>query len=749
MGPTLGTQVNLHMIEEEKEMTRTLLRISVVAMTMLALSLTATSVAQTTDELINQLCGRTPAPARNAAQWAEAYEKAFEHLLPLMSAQNAGSRYAPQILLQDMGSHAARPGAEIEREALAKVLAKNVDRADLDRTVRHWIVLQLERIGKGESVPCLAKLMTDPDEHLRDFARRALEKNPDASATDALLKALVQAKDAKWKVGLINALGTRGARIAVQPLQDALGDADPSVAAAAVTALANIGGQDGARAILSVFEMPLSPLYMKAAQGLIDIAQERVRRNDLAGAMEIYGWLYEGATSFARNNPDINPFNIRAAAIVGMIACNPLQASEQIHTWMHDEDPKVRAAVVAAVRASPSKAPTRALTALLTELDPQSQVQVLGLLADRGDLSSVDPVKRLLDSHQEIVRLAAIETLTKIGTDDGAEALLPIAVAGSGPAQRAAREGLATMAGPRVEEAIAAYAAAGRPETRVVAIGLLGKRRAAGTAEILLSYASDADEQIARAAFAAMADVADTIDAATLADLVAKAKAGGPRDNGVTALRAVLSAAKDKDAAGQAVIDRMKTADAGARIAMLTALDASGTIAALAVVCDAAQSPDEALSDAGIRTLSNWPSFEAVETLVALVSRPQTPLTHYVLATRGALRLIGASESAPMDQRVAMCLATFDKARRDDEKRQAIATLGALPSPKTIERLQELLKNEAFKTEAALAMVDLAGRMTDRQAARELAQKIRDMNISEEVNRRAEAVLSGRFRGRR
>ena len=84
-------------------MTRSLLRISVVAMTTLALSLTATSaVAQTTDELINQLCGRTPAPARNAAQLAEAYEKAFEHLLPLMSAQNAGSRYAPQILLQDM-----------------------------------------------------------------------------------------------------------------------------------------------------------------------------------------------------------------------------------------------------------------------------------------------------------------------------------------------------------------------------------------------------------------------------------------------------------------------------------------------------------------------------------------------------------------------------------------------------------------------------------------------------------------------
>lgn len=158
------------------------------------------------------------------------------------------------------------------------------------------------------------------------------------------------------------------------------------------------------------------------------------------------------------------------------------------------------------------------------------------MLADRGDLSSVDPSERLLDSPQEIVRLAAIETLTKIGTDDGGEALLPIAVAGSGLA-RAAREGLATMAGPRVEEAIAAYAATGELKHAWWPSACWENDAPAGTAEILLSYASDADEQIARAAFAAMADVADTIDAATLADLVAKAKAGGPRDSGVAALR--------------------------------------------------------------------------------------------------------------------------------------------------------------------------------------------------------------------
>jgi HEAT repeat protein len=216
-------------------------------------------------------------------------------------------------------------------------------------------------------------------------------------------------------------------------------------------------------------------------------------------------------------------------------------------------------------------------------------------------------------------------------------------------------------------------------------------------------------------------------------------------------LRAALAVAKDKDATAAVVVGRMKTADAETRIAMLTCLDALGGTAALAAVCDAAQSPDEALRETGIRTLGNWPDFEAAETLAVIASKTDTSLTHYVLAVRGALRLIGASQSAPLEDRITLCLAVLDRARRDDERKQAIAVLGTLPGQKAIDRLSDLVKNETLKTEAAMALVDLAGRMaaTDREAARSLAQKIRDMNISDEINRRADGVISGRGRPRR
>ncbi|MBP7052858.1 MAG: HEAT repeat domain-containing protein [Phycisphaerae bacterium] len=728
-------------------MTRSLLKISVTAMATVALFVVASpAFAQSGEDLVKQLSGKAEAPARDATQLAQAYQTAIDYLLPLMSAQDVGSRYKYQIMLQDMGSHAARPGAQAERETLAKALVKTVEQSAIETTVRHWIVLQIERIGKGESIPCLAKLMTDPDEHLRDYARRALEKNPDASATNALLGALSEARDAKWKIGLVSSLGSRGDRTAVQSLSKALSDPDRKVAAAAVTALSRIGGQDSVQALLGVVDTPLSPIHMKAAQGLIDVAQEMARHNDLAGAATIYGTLYDCATQTAEKSVDVNPFSIRAAAITGLMTCNPEGFATRIRELMQDRDPKVRAAVVQAARNVGSKAPMHALVALLLDLDPQSQVQVLGLVCDRGDLSTVKPAIRVLNSSDGSVRLAAIETLTKIGTDEGAEALLQIAVADSGAAQKAAREDLALMAGPRVDETISAFAASGEVNTRAVAIGLLGKRRVSGAAESLLGYAADADEPISRAAFGALVDVADTVDVAALTDLVAKTKSPAVRESGVAALRAALAVAKDKDATAEAVLSKMKTADAETRIAMLSCLDALGGTAALAAVCDAAQSADDALREAGIRTLGNWPEFEAAETLAVIASRTETSLTHYVLAVRGALRLIGASQSAPLKDRTTLCLAVLDRARRDDERRQAIATLGTLPGPKAIDRLQELLKSETLKAEAGMALVDLAGRltMTDREAARSLAQKVRDMNISDEINRRADGVISGR-----
>lgn len=715
------------------------------------LAMAAGAQAQDGADLVQQLCGKAEAPVRDAAQLAQAYQKAIDYLMPLMSADEVPSRYNYQIMFQDMGSYAARPGAEVEREALAKVIVANLDRADMPDVVRHWFVLQLERIGKGESVPALVKLMSADDKHLADYARRALEKNPDPSATEALLEKLASAQDAAWKIGLLNSLGQRRAAEAIERIAESLGEADPNVASAAASALANIGGAASAKALFGALNKPLGPVSVKVAQALIDIAQERAAHNDVVNAGKLCVAVYNWATKLTRDPNSPNPFSIRVAAINGLMTCDPDKAVGEIVNIIRDGDPRVGRVAVQVARQAPTTAPMRALARVLPELPPHYQVQVLGLIADRGDLSSVDPAKKVLHSDFEAVRLAAIDTLTEIGCDESAEALLDIAMNGSGAVQRAAREGLALMVGPRVEEVIRASAASGDVKKRSAAIGLLGKRRVPGVVDALTGYAADGNEEIGSAAFKAMVDVADMVDAGTLADLLAKTSGQGARSSAGAALRAALTKASDKTAAAEAVIERVKNSTGEVKVTLLMSLDAAGGPAALRVVTEAAQSSDETLREAGIRTLGNWPDFAAADVLLKIASNSETSLTHYVLAMRGALRLIVTSDSAPLDDRVSLCFKAFDNARRDDEKRQVVAAMGAVPSPKVAERLLALAKEGDFKAEAALAAVELAGSMLrrDREAARDLAQKIRDLNISDDVNSRAEAVMRGRpMRGR-
>jgi HEAT repeat protein len=722
------------------------------------LSIVTSAPAQTGEELVTQLTGKAKGPDRDADQWTEAYQKAVDYLLPLMSAENVNTRYGYQIMLQDMGSYAARPGTEAQRLTLAQVMVKTLEQhAEMENTVRNWFILQLERVGKAESVPLLSKLMSDKDENTRDYARRALEKNPDASATNALLKELADAKEPRWKIGLIDALGNRRASSAVKPLTQALGDSDPGVARTAAGALSRIGDQDSAQALLALLTKPVGPISADAARGLIYMASENAAAKDTAGAAKLYGSVYD----WAGGAKDV-PIGVHVAAAMGLIVSDPDRGVKEALTLIQDENPKMRQAAIQAARMSTSKAATQALTALLPKLKNDSQVQVLGLIADLKDASAEAAVVQVLASEDETVSLAAASALSQLGTETSANTLFDAAVNGRGNVPKAAQSGLAMMRSPQADALIKTKAASGDAKARAVAIDLLGQRRPEGTAKLLLSYASDADETVSAAAFQAMLNVADAIDIAALTDLVVKTRNEETRKAGVATLNAVLAKAQDKQAAGKMVIDQMVKAEGQTKLALLRSLSSVGGATALKAVTEAVQSSEEAVRDAGIRTLSEWPDYEAVPTLVDIASNTQTPLNHYVLAVRGALKLI-ALQRQPMDRpigrrmeqtvdnaqvesRTELCVKILDQARRIEEKRQAITTLGTLPCERSVNRLLELAKDDSLKNEAALAALNLASRMlrTNRQAGQELAKKILDMNISAEINKQADALMNAR-----
>lgn len=710
----------------------------------LCVFMTGALCAQDTDTLLAQLTGQKDAPQRTSAQLETAYQAAIKALLPLMSAEDVGSRYAHQITLQHMAAHASRPNAEAERVVLAKVLGKTVLSTEMPATVRHWFVLQLERIGKAESVPVLIRLMSDPDTAMQDYARRALQKNPDPGATQTLIRALEASKNTKQTIGLLHALGDRGDQAALRAVARKLKADDAAVADAAVASLAGLGGQTAGRILMDTLGKPGAADPAKTGQALVKVAQALQAGNDYAGASSLFTGLYKKASESVGENS----YAIRIAVMNGLVVCDPPKGARLVAQAIRDEDPKVRAGAVLAARLAPDKTALRVLSRQLDELDAVSQVQVLGLIADRGDLSAIEAVIPLVGAAPSPVQVAAIKALTNIGHAASAQALLGAAVSSDRDVQKAARLGLSTMVGPKVEDVIVAQAKAGDSALRSEAIAAMGTRTMTASVPQLLGFAAEQDRQVARAACKSLSAVASEADLKALAMLVGKATDNGVRNDALTTLKAVMTKAEDTDRAAEVVIDLIAGVSEKGKLALIKSLNAVDCPKALRYVALATDSGNEALKDAAIRTLSDWPGYDAAKVLVEITGDGDLSLIHHVVTTRGALRLIQAEGTLPASARVTLCLKALDQARRVEEKRQAITVLGTLPVKAAADKLLALIQDDAVKNEAALATVELANRLRskDRAASKALAQKIRDMDISDAVNRNADRVIQGRRR---
>ena len=351
--------------------------------------------------------------------------ESVEALIPKLAAPNLEERYEPQMELQAMASKAARPGAEAERAELAKVLLAKAADASVPAPARVWMVRQIELIGAGESVDPLAKLLGDADAELRECARRALERNPDAAASAALRAALQKGGDARWRIGLINALGLRRDAASVAAIAAQLSDKDTGAAAAA--ALGEIADAAAVQALTAA-----GAKNAAAAQGLIAAATRKLAAGDAAGAKAIFASLL-GESHAAP---------IRAAAMSGLVKADPSQAARLIPDAIGSGQPALRGAAAMAMTSLKDPAIPAALADRLPKLDPAGKVVVLGLL----DAQAESAIVAAAADADEGVRLAAIEAMGRAGGAASVPALLKAASA-KGAEKSAADKALSSLSG--------------------------------------------------------------------------------------------------------------------------------------------------------------------------------------------------------------------------------------------------------------------------------------------------------------
>jgi HEAT repeat protein len=646
-------------------------------------------------------------------------EQAVNDLIPKLAAANVEDRYGPQMELQGLVANASRPGAKAERAELAGLLAAKAADPAVPQPARVWLVRQLEYIGAAESVTALTTLLNGQDQELKECARRALEKNSAPAATESLRAALKQGGETGWQAGLIQSLGERGDASSVSLLVQSLGK--PELSFAAASALAKIGSDSAVKELWTAFDKQIA----SAADALAMAADRLAAKGQEKKAAAIYRRLYTACSA-----PQL-----RAAALSGIAKTEPSAAKKLVQEALSAREPELQTAAVAAACEVYGKNLSAEMTKLLPGLNAPAKVLALRLL----DASAEKQVIAVAADPDETVRLAAIETLGQIGGAASVPVLMKAATQNESAAQKAAAASLAKLSGTGANDALSGLAAQGDTKSRAAAINALAQRHTQAALPALLQYAAESDRAISSAACAALGKMGTDNELDGLVRLALAGKTPGAD----AALQAVAGRARDKSAVAAKLIAQARTARPEQLGSIFDILAMLGGNEALTAMSQSASSASEEVKDAAIRALANWPDFAAAKPLLAIASDPNAKRVHNVLAIQGVTRLVKVSEKEPAAARLDAALAAMNAARRDEEKKLVLSALASVPHAKAAEAIKPFLNDPNLKTEAGLAGATLAQALvkTDKPAARDLAQALKDANLSAETSRKADAIL--------
>jgi HEAT repeat protein len=165
----------------------------------------------------------------------------------------------------------------------------------------------LSEIGTADSVPALAELLSDKD--LSHMSRYALERIGGPESVKAMRDALPKVSSA-LKAGIIESLGARRDGSSVDALSALAGDADKTIAFAAINALGKIGSPEAAKSLGDIVKKAPDGLKLIAADACLACAERLSDDGKKAQAMVLYKDL----------SGEDQPKYVRLAATRGLLA---------------------------------------------------------------------------------------------------------------------------------------------------------------------------------------------------------------------------------------------------------------------------------------------------------------------------------------------------------------------------------------------------------------------------------------------
>lgn len=348
-------------------------------------------------------------------------------------------------------------------------------------------------------------------------------------------------------------------------------------------------------------------------------------------------------------------------------------------------------------REFPGSEVDKALAAELAKATPEHAALILHAMADRKETVVVAAVSKAAASGPKPVRLAAIKALSQVGDASSVDALLGTAIDADEDLALAAKATLAELPGDKINSQIAAMLPDAKGKTYPLLIELVGQRRIEATPALLKAVESS-DKNIRQAALLALGE---TVSLKNLNVLISQAINTKNADDAATAQQALKTASvrmPDREACATELATAIDKAPATSKILLLEILGDVGGEKALRTLSTAAKSNSPQLQDAGSRVLGKWASLDGAPVLLDLAkTAPAAQFRNRAL--KGYISL-ARRFAMPDEQRADMCQKAFDLCKETTEQKLILDVCRIQPSTETLKFAIKLMKVPDLKEDA-------------------------------------------------
>jgi HEAT repeat protein len=622
------------------------------------------------------------------------------------------------------------------REASGKPEMKSMEKqldeflkSDASYAAKDFVCRELSVAGTEASVPALASMLTD--EKVSDIARYALERIPGAAVDDALRQALPKA-NGNVKIGIINTLGVRGDKKAVESLAKLTNDANEMVAVAAVAALGRIDDKSATDAIAKVKDKATGAIKTAAIDSYLRCADRLAAKGQKDAAGKIYKQL------FAASEPMI----VRVAAARGMIMTAGDKTGEVMVKMLESPDKPIQTVAIATLKDVSKTDVIKAASEQLPNLEPEQQAQLISAFAECGDKAALPAVMAFTKNSRDFVWSAVLRAVGTLGDASCIDMLVAAASSSGGEQQKMAQESLYRLHGADVDDAILKKLPDAEPKAKIELVRSCEQRDIKKSVPVLIKTAKDADAKVRIESIKALRSLAGPQDITALIELQLTAAVN---DKGELEKTVVVIAKKIPEDKGQSqafLVALSMAKDVDAKCSLLSVLGKIGDEAALPVLRESLGDKEDKVKDAAVRALSDWPTATPAADLLKVAQTSENQV-HKTLALRGYVRLAGLKSNRPAEETMKMYKDAMALAADVSEKKMVLSGLGSTDSFEALQMAAGYLDDKDLKEEAEAAVIKIAESTMKGHSSetKETLQKVIDGTANESVREQAQKLL--------